>query len=714
MTATFPSLPKIEVGRSSRLPRVCIATWEIEGPSRNAGIGTAYTSLADALKRAGYDVSILFLLGCHPTDGNMIDWVDYYQTQKGMKLIPLPMAHEPRIHAAWASSVSYHTYVWLKEHQHDFNVIHFPECQGLAFYSLLAKRQGLAFGDSTFVIGTHGPTFWVKEGSQDYIRNLGELEIDFMERVSVSAADVVVSPSQYLLNWTQQHGWELPERTYVAPYVLPQGLLTEGPAPRQKQKEIREIVFFGRLEIRKGLKLFCDALDELCAGSTNPQFEVTFLGKETEIYGRSSIGYISDRSKAWSVPWHIVSNKYQKAAIEYLQGDGRLAVVSSLADNFPNTVLECIGAGVPLLASNVGGIPEIIDPADRENVCFEPRPDILAERIRGALEQGASAARPSASFADTAGNWVDWHSSLPNRARSEQPVRKDRQAGRESIFPLVSVCFAYNVRQKGAAATLASLKQQDYPHLEIILAECGGSEVSSASKSSKDAERLGSHELRRISRRSSEIGAGRNAAVREAKGEYLFFVDDHSILLAPNALSVVVQVAQRVDADILTSAISFFLGSSNGSSENRLEHSRRPFLGGDAATGAFVNCFGSTNALVRRDAFDTIGGFSDEAVSTLDDWEFLSKAALLGLRIETTPEVFLWQREDQDQESLVHSLVNAVRSARPYTIPGRKLAPGVERTLSKVLQFGQGLKFERDANTGTPLSRGEQGPAVTG
>lgn len=156
MTAMFPSLPKVDVARGSRLPRICIATWEIEGPSRNAGIGTAYTSLADALKKAGYDVSILFLLGCHPTDGNMIDWVDYYRTEKGMKLIPLPMAHEPRIHAAWASSVSYHTYVWLKEHQHDFDVIHFPECQGLAFYSLLAKRQGLAFGDATFVIGMHG------------------------------------------------------------------------------------------------------------------------------------------------------------------------------------------------------------------------------------------------------------------------------------------------------------------------------------------------------------------------------------------------------------------------------------------------------------------------------------------------------------------------------------------------------------------------------
>ena len=713
MTAMFPSLPKGDAARGSRSSRVCIATWEIEGPSRNAGIGTAYTSLADALKRAGHDVTILFLLGCHPTDGNMIDWVDYYRTEKGMKVIPLPMAHEPRIHAAWASSVSYHTYVWLKEHQHDFDIIHFPECQGLGFYTLLAKRQGLAFNDTTFVVSTHGPTLWVKEGSQDYLRNLGELEIDFMERTSVSAADVVVSPSQYLLGWMQENGWELPERTYVTPYVLPQGLLSENPVSTQRISKIDELVFFGRLEIRKGLKLFCDALDELCADETARTFAVTFLGKETQLYGRSSVGYISDRSKAWSVPWRIISNKYQKAAIEYLKGAGRLAVIASLSDNFPNTVLECVGAGVPLIASNVGGIPEIIDPADRQNVCFEPRPDTLAERIRSALQHGMPAARPSASFADTERSWVHWHSGLSNAPIGETPVRKNGQPRRESIFPLVSVCFAYNPREKGAMATLASLKQQDYPHLEIILAECG-IDGSSAPNGAVHVDGWKGTQVRRIVRRGAEIGAARNAAVREAKGEYLFFVDDHTLLPAFNALSVFVQVAQRVDADILTSAISFFLGSSNGSSGTRLEHSRRPFLGGDAATGAFVNCFGSTNALIRRDAFDMVGGFSDEAVSSLDDWELLSKAALMGLRMDTMPEVFIWHREDQDQESLVHSLVNAVRSVRPYTMPGRKVAPAMAQPLTRVVQFGQGLKFERDANAGTPLSRGEQGPAVTG
>ena len=219
------------------------------------------------------------------------------------------------------------------------------------------------------------------------------------------------------------------------PTSFPQGLLSEVPAPRPRKSEIREIVFFGRLEIRKGLKLFCDAVDELCADRANRKFEVTFLGKETQLYGRSSIGYISDRSKAWTVPWRIQSNKYQGAAIEYLRGAGRLAVISSLADNYPNTVLECVGAGVPLLASNVGGIPEIINPADRRKGLLRAAADVLAESLRGALEQGAFSARPSASFADTARKWVDLHSSLPNQSKNERPVLRIGGQAENQSFP---------------------------------------------------------------------------------------------------------------------------------------------------------------------------------------------------------------------------------------------------------------------------------------
>src|ERR1700730_12438564 len=122
----------------------------------------------------------------------------------------------------------------------------------------------------------------------------------------------------------QQNSWELPRQTFVAPYLRPHGtMLTHADTPQEKHK-VREIVFFGRLELRKGLKLFCDAIDDLCASSANPEFEISFLGKETQIYGRSSIGYISDRSKKWTAPWRLISNKYQAGAIEYLKGAGRL------------------------------------------------------------------------------------------------------------------------------------------------------------------------------------------------------------------------------------------------------------------------------------------------------------------------------------------------------------------------------------------------------
>ncbi len=704
----FPSLPDMDGDAAVGPRRVCIATWEIEGPSRNGGIGAAYASLADALKRAGHNVSILFLLGYHPTDGNMVDWIEYYRTRKEIRLIPLPIASDPPIHASWAPSISYHAYSWLREHQGEFDIIHFPDCHGLAFHSLLAKRQGLAFGDSLFVIGTHGPVFWVKDHSMEFVCSPGELEMDFMERSSVAMADVVVSPSQYLVRWMEQTGWEFPQRTYVVPNVLPQWVWSRVGEFNTARRPIREIVFFGRLGIGKGLKLFCDAIDDLCATDGRRDFEITFLGKETQIYGRSSLSYLSDRSKQWPMPWRVVSNQYQRAAVEYLRREGRLAVISSLNENSPNSVLECTGAAVPMLASAVGGIPEIIAPEDREKVCFAPRSDVLADRLREVLEKGAFAARPSTSFVDTERRWVAWHSGVAIRAR-KAGVAEQRSAS-QSTLPLLSVCFAHDVRESGSESTLASLKQQDYPNLEILIAECGGG-LSSLSGRLDGGPKSEDARVHRIPLRTFEIGAGRNAAARRAKGEYLFFVNNHTLFPAPNSLSTFVQVAKRVSADILTSVMSFVLASSDGLSEDRVEHFRRLFMGGDVASGAFVNCFGSVNCLVRRDAFEKIGGFTDESQATLDDWEFFSKAALLGLRIETMPEVHLWYREDRHQDNLIHSLVSAVRSVRPYIATGNNLAPAVQQALQKVTMLGLGLKLGTDVYNGVAPSRGDQGPA---
>jgi glycosyltransferase involved in cell wall biosynthesis len=693
----FTSLPDT-IPSTTRKPRICIATWEIEGPSRNGGIGTAYMSLAEASRRAGHDVTILYLLGSFCANGNIIDWADRFRLERGIKLVPLPLPPNPRIHAAWASSVSYHAYNWLKDAAHEFDIVHFPECQGIAFYSVLAKRQGLAFGTCTFVISTHGPTLWVKESSQDFLNNLGELEIDYLERVSVAAADYLTSPSRYLLGWIRSKGWDLPRTVYIAPYILPDNIIHSDHQAATIHRGIREFVFFGRLELRKGLKLFCDAIDELSLLYPDGGFEVTFLGKETLIFGRSSIGYISDRSRKWSIPWHVVANRGQAGAMAYLKKPGRMAVISSLVDNYPNTVLECIGGGVPFIAASVGGIPEIIDAEDHAQVCFEPRVDVLAARLQQVLEQGATTARPANLLGRTEQSWVNWHQSLVERAIPDpSPNRVD--------LPLVSLCFTYDVRKNLAAATFATLQRQDYPNFEVVLLECGG--LPEADFTLQVQDNVG---CRLVRCTGIDMGSARNAGIGAARGTCIMFVDDNTLLEDAAALSTFVKVMLATGADIVTSTISFYLGSS----DNRIEHSRRPFLGGDAATGAFVNCFGSSNALFRRDVFDRVGLFSQGSATTLDDWEIFSKAALAGLTIETIPEPLLWYREDEEAEARVHAYANAVRSIQPYTDAAAGTAPVQQQVLGKALLLAQGLKFERDIILGTSLGRGEQGPAVTG
>src|SRR5450759_1666082 len=98
--------------------------------------------------------------------------------------------------------------------------------------------------------------------------------------------------------------------------------------------------FFGRLEDRKGLVLFCDALDLLKDDPQLRHASLAFLGKADKIGNRDSADYLADRAKSWPWKWQLISDRDQVGAMDYLQGTSRLAVLPSLVDNLPNTVLE--------------------------------------------------------------------------------------------------------------------------------------------------------------------------------------------------------------------------------------------------------------------------------------------------------------------------------------------------------------------------------------
>ena len=74
---------------------------------------------------------------------------------------------------------------------------------------------------------------------------------------------------------------------------------------------------------------------------------------------------------------------------------GRLLVVPSRAESLPYIVLEAAAAGVPMIATQVGGIPEIFGP-DAGALVAPGDPAVLAQAISQAMQDRG--ARHSASL----------------------------------------------------------------------------------------------------------------------------------------------------------------------------------------------------------------------------------------------------------------------------------------------------------------------------
>ena len=254
---------------------------------------------------------------------------------------------------------SYHAYQYLKDE--DFDLILFPEWLGVAYFSIQARRQGVAFPDTKICVQTHSSSLWHALSDKRTHYGPNDSILFHMERESVRLADFVTSPTQYLLDWKSRHGFTFPDHTYVQPYLLSYDDVdpTEMPAPVRPD----EFVFFGRLEERKGIRHFIDAIDRMVKTAPKEDLEdltITFLGKFTKSQSRHIVDEIVERSARWPMAAKILPTLSSSEAQEYLGSGNRVAFICSVADNSPLTVHECLHQKLPFIASDVGGIPEMI------------------------------------------------------------------------------------------------------------------------------------------------------------------------------------------------------------------------------------------------------------------------------------------------------------------------------------------------------------------
>jgi len=223
-------------------------------------------------------------------------------------------------------------------------------------------------------------------------RTRGEIRRDYaaLARDHANRADRVIVVSRFTSGEVQRQLGVPADRISICPPGAPDW------TPRSTRPADGYVLFFGTLEPRKNVGGLLDAYERLVttrpASSTLP--ELVLAGKATD----ASNGWL-DRIGRAPLAGHVRRVGYVEPANRRALYEGaRLLVQPSFEEGFGIPVLEAMTAGVPVVASNRGALPEVVgdtgllvDPEDADGMAaaiarmIDDEPLAAASAAKGVL-----------------------------------------------------------------------------------------------------------------------------------------------------------------------------------------------------------------------------------------------------------------------------------------------------------------------------------------
>lgn len=625
-------------------------TPDLLGPVKNGGIGTACAYLAKALVEAHHEVQLLFTQNRENTAND--SWKEDYLEQGIQVDVPFQSGQTENNsifpnHAPLAIAKA--VYEWLIS-QPDFDLVLFMDWQGNGFYALHAKQCGLHFQKTAIFVYMHSPSFWHAVHNATFPGTPREAITWHMERKSIEMADALISPSAYMLLWCEQHGYKLPpSRVFVQPNILD----VQEKTASSYGYPVNEIVFFGRLEYRKGLEQFCNAMDILHRDGA-PDFKITFLGKASWMGDEHSVLYISRRAKRWNIEPVLKLTADHEEALKYLSEPGRIAVMPSISENSPYTVYECLAYNIPFLARDSGGTAELINAEDQGTVLFGDSPGELAEKLRALLKTPPQKIR--LAF-DLKANRMAWQRGL---------VELSQQIINTNERPFISVCLVHYNRPHLLKKAIESFMAQDYKDFELLLGD-DGSPGEETKQFLASLEPLFAEKGWKIFRmENGYVGKARNYLAKQARGDWLLFFDDDNI-----AMSDMLEKCAKAASNSQNGFIALMFNVFEGDAAPTVENQKENFcpLGDILSYSALNNTIADATCLIHKKAFERCGGFTEDYGLGHEDYELYLRAILAGEKFGIIPEPIFWYRRIQKSTSMLQSTneyANRMRSLRPF------------------------------------------------
>ncbi len=633
---------------------ICLVADDLPYIVGNDDIGTHHWELAHTLAHAGWQVHVLY---CGPVeDAGALADVPRRLANAGIGfskldafMIPrslgIPTLSDEPEYLFRSEKVRY-ALDELHRERH-FDLVEFAEWEAVGFRTIQAKLAGSAFQDVGIIVKLHSSSQWQREGNLTWMAQVDDLRRDFCERYAFENATIQMSPSRYMLDYARSIHWKVRADALVLPNPFPKPLLD-----RQDEfgPEAPEIVFFGRLEARKGLEVFVEAANRL-----DPRIPLRFVGKNGRLpNGGPASEYIKAELKGREVS--LLTNLNWEQALTYLSKGNRVAVIPSLADNLPYVVIECAVNGIPFLASRVGGIPEILPDVELQaRLLFEPNPRDLLRCLESYLQADVSQRR---ALSEQVQKVTDVSTNRRQVAECYSQVLQQRYERSSTTTPsveddpLITVCVTFYNLGDYLPDALASLAAQTYSKLEVLVINDGSTDAASI-RIFEEQQRL-YPQFRFLSQANAGVGATRNRGMAEAKGEYFLPMDADNIAAPHMVERFVAAIRRRPDVSALT---CYFLAIKETADIAREEfcYTYRP-TGGSHVMGSIQNVYGDANSIYRLADLDAIGGFETDRDTATEDWELFVKLVNAGYRIDVLPEDLFYYRHRAESRVRTTSL----------------------------------------------------------
>ncbi|NUM25142.1 MAG: glycosyltransferase family 4 protein [Candidatus Buchananbacteria bacterium] len=167
-------------------------------------------------------------------------------------------------------------------------------------------------------------------------------------RALIGSPDIVVSPSRWLMGYYQARGFFYESKKIIMPNPIVFKKIDKN-IGKDKPEGLVTLLFVGQIEQFKGILFLIEALKKVRLN--NWRLQIIGSGNAQDLVQQKIIG---------DSRFEMVGRVSQEELLEYYRAADVTVVPSLCYENSPKVIDESLIANVPVIASDIGGVSEIV------------------------------------------------------------------------------------------------------------------------------------------------------------------------------------------------------------------------------------------------------------------------------------------------------------------------------------------------------------------